>query len=306
MDYSGILKKAYHVTIKNKILWLLGMMVGGGASCNFSASGDFSDFENSKLGSEIDFNALNLWDYWYILALIAVLIIFLLITFIVLSVIARGGLLHGVNLARENQKISFKECFKYGTGKFWRILGLQLLFSLVILSSIVILMAGIILCVAVGLNLDLLVLKIILILLGVLLSLLGFIAVVLFSIIIALISNYVFCSAILEDKKAIESIKAGWNLFKRNIGETIILSLILFGIGIGIGFAMLIILMPIGLIFFIIGYGFYVWLSWVGVAIISAIAIIIFLIIFLLIKGIMTVFNFSSWANAWHELIDKK
>jgi hypothetical protein len=301
MDYSGILKKAYHITIKNKILWLLGMMVGGGASCNFGSNADFGQ---EDIGSNFDFSSI--WDYWYILVLIAVLIFFLLLIFIVLSVISRGGLLHGVNKAGENQKVSFKESFKFGVSKFWRVLSLQLLFGLIILSCIIVLSAGIIMCVIIGLNLDFLIIKIILILLGALIALLGFAAIIFFSFIITLIDNYVFCYAVLEDQKVIESMKLGWSLFKKNISDTIILNLILFAIGIGIGLVILMILIPICLVFFAVGYGFYLWLSWVGVVIISAIALLIFLTIIFVIKGIMNVFTFSTWVNAWHELIDKK
>lgn len=302
MNYSGILKKAYHITIKNKILWLLGMMVGGGASCNYSFSGNYGDINKP----EINFNSINLWDYWYILALIAVLIIFLLLIFIVLSVIARGGLLHGVNNARDNKKALFWESFKFGAGKFWRVLGLQLLFGLIILAGVIILVMGILMFVIVGVVSHLTILKILLILLGILFSLLGITVIVILAILIGLISNYVYCYAILDNKRISESLKLGYGLFKKNIGETLILCVILFGIGLGIGLVLMMIIIPLLLIFAAIGFGFYFLLSWPGVIIISAIALIIFLIITFVIKGILNTFMFSSWVNAWHELVDKK
>ena len=288
--------------MKNKILWLLGMMVGGSASCNYSFGGDYSDIGKS----EINFDTLNLWDYWYVLALIAILILFLFLIFIVLSVIARGGLLHGVNIARDNKKVLFCESFKFGATKFWRVFGLQLLFGLIIFAGVVILVVGIVMFVIVGVVSQLTILKILLILLGILFSLLGITAIVILAILIGLISNYVYCYAILENKRISESLKLGFGLFKKNIGETLILSIILFGIGLGIGIVMLMIIVPLLLIFAAVGYGFYFLLSWPGVIIISAIALIIFLIITIVIKGILNTFMFSSWVNAWHELVDKK
>ena len=302
MNYGEILKKAYRITIKNKVLWLLGMLVGGGASCNYSFGGDYSDIDKS----EINFNSINFWDYWYILALIAILIIFLFLIFIVLSVIARGGLLHGVNNARDNKKALFWESFKFGAGKFWRILAIQLLFGLIILAGVMILVVGIVMFVIIGVVSQLTILKILLILLGIIFSLIGIAVIVILAIIIGLVSNYVYCYAVLENKKIIESLKLGFSLFKKNIGETLILCIILFGIGLGIGLALLMIIIPLLLIFVAIGFGFYFLLSWTGVIIISAIALIIFLIITLVIKGVLNTFMFSSWVNAWHELVDKK
>lgn len=300
MNYGEILKKSYQVTIKNKILWLLGMLIASGTSCgnfNFGGYGDFGNFDNrinTKYG-DLDFSAI--WDYWYILVLIALLIIIFAVIATIISVIAKGGLIHGVNHAMQKKQVKFGESFKFGMTKFWRMLGIQLLLGLIVAGVVLILIIP---------GMLLLIIPIIGWVLGAILIIIGCLLAVLLAIIIALITNYIMFYAVLEDKKIMEAIKMGWSLFKKNIGDTVVMALILFGIGMGVALGLLIIIVAVLFLFGGIGFLGYLAIKWIGVIIIALIALIVLLIITLIAKGAINTFSFSCWLYTWRELVDKK
>lgn len=297
MDYGDILKKSYQLTKKHKILWLLGMLIGGGSSCGGNYSfGDLNDTDFGRdLSDKFDFSVFI--DYWYIIALIILLLGLFVLVVMIISIMARGGMYHGVKQAQEDKKVSFKESFIFGARKFWRVLGIQLIMAAAIGAVVFVLILPAAL---------LFIIPIIGWIVGAILIFLAILIILALSLVFALLINFVNCYAVLEDKKIIESIKSGWNLLKKNLGDSIIMALILFGIGLGAGIVILISLFFVLAIFGGIGFLAYLVFKWIGVAIVIGVALLILTIIGLFLKGILNVFTYSCWVYTWKELIDKK
>lgn len=121
MDYFGILKKAWNITWKYKMLWVLGLFAG--ASSGGSSSGGSSNYSgNSSSGSSASMDQFTGWATDNI-ALIAVAVgLLVVIGFVwwILSVAAQGGLVHGANEAAEGRTPSLRASWGVGFSKWGR------------------------------------------------------------------------------------------------------------------------------------------------------------------------------------------
>ena len=142
---------------------------------------------------------------------------------------------------------------------------------------------------------------------GIFALLLGVMLIIVGAALIATISNYIYLYAVLKDKTISESIKLGWQLFKKNVAPTIIMGLITIGIGIGVSLVIVIIVLFLLMIFGGIGFAIYLLSkSWIVIGIIIFLAILVLFIISIFARGVLNVFVFSSWYITWKQLIDKK
>lgn len=121
MDYFGILKKAWNITWKYKILWVLGVFAG--ASSGGSSIGGSSNYSgNTGAGSSPSVDQLTRWATENV-ALIAVAVgLLVVIGFVwwILSVAAQGGLVYGANEAAEGRTPSLKESWGVGFSRWGR------------------------------------------------------------------------------------------------------------------------------------------------------------------------------------------
>src|SRR5688500_4247405 len=112
LDIAGILGRAWRITWNNKALWLLGILAslaGGGVNFilhnNFRTDGTPGG-QPGNLPPELQ-QWLNQFEPNVVLAIIAGLVcvgLLLTLAFIALSVIGRGGLIGGVQLANAQGK----------------------------------------------------------------------------------------------------------------------------------------------------------------------------------------------------------
>ncbi len=126
-DFADVLTRAGRITWNNKALWILGILAalgsGGGSSFNtdFSGGGDggagLDQFQRAlerMFGQRVDESLLVIIG----LGLLCVGLI-IGIVLIALSVIGRGGLIGGTQLAERNGRVSFGEAWSAGVSKFW-------------------------------------------------------------------------------------------------------------------------------------------------------------------------------------------
>lgn len=153
MDYIGIVKKAYHLTIKHKFLWIFGILAGGfggfqGFNSNFSSnSTDWAKFTNKM--PYPTFAAF--WEVWGALILtIAAICAVIGIGLFILNIASQGALIGSVDDLDKGKKGNFGDGLKIGFRHFWRILGVILLYGLMILASIVVWLGPSILLVVFG------------------------------------------------------------------------------------------------------------------------------------------------------------
>jgi len=238
MDYGKVLGRAWEITWRWKVLWILGFLAalgsggggGGGGSSSYTTSG--SEWPEW-------------WGYTYqeptfpagvIAAVVglACLAIIIGIAIWVVSVIARGGLIAGVRQVEEEGHTSFGRAWRAGARRFWTLFGISIL-------------AAIPLIVLVGVGLVILIVMFVgsgfafessdaAGAAGIVASIVcggAFCCgMVIVTIILQQIRIYAERAALLEDLGWIAAFSRGWNVLKANIGPTIVFWLIFLAIGI--------------------------------------------------------------------------
>ncbi len=236
MDIGDVLSRAWNTIWKHKILWIFGILAscgqgggggggGGGGNSGYQFSqGDPNvspETEQFFFGIERFFEQI---EAWQVFGIIAILILFFLVIWVImlaLSTIGRVGLIQGTVKANEDEdaeKLTFMELFETGKPFFWRIIGLNLLIGL----------AGFVLALLIFLPMALI---------GVFTAGIGFLCLLPFICIlvpvlwlVGVIIEQANIALILEDTDIISAIKLGWEVFRDNLGNMIVMALIL-GIG---------------------------------------------------------------------------
>jgi hypothetical protein len=234
MDYGRVLTRAWEITWRWKVLWILGFLAalgsGGGGGGTSSASGS-NDWGNWGYGFYEPYIPPGL-----VAAIIGVvcLAIIIGIAIWVVSVIARGGLIAGVQQVEEEGHTSFGLAWRAGARRFWTLFGISILAAIPLIILVVVGIVVVILMFvgsgfaftssdAAGIT-------------GILTSILcGGVfccGMVIATIILQQIRIYAERAAILEDLGWIEAFSRGWNVLKANLGPTIVFWLIFLAIGV--------------------------------------------------------------------------
>jgi hypothetical protein len=240
MEYGKVLKRAWEITWRWKVLWILGFLVSLG---NGSGGGGGGGGSSSYSGNGIQFDR---WggDWPAIWAAISGLVIGLLcLAFIiaialwVISTIARGGLIAGVQQVEEEGNTGFGRAWRVGASRFWTLFGISVLTGIPILITVfvglVALGGGIAAAVGLfevseaagGISVAAIVLF------GVALCCM----MIPLSVVLGQIRIYAERAAVLEGMSWIDAFKRGWQVLKENLGPTIVLWLIFLLIGIAFG-----------------------------------------------------------------------
>jgi hypothetical protein len=236
MDYAKVLRRAWEITWRWKVLWILGFLAslgsgGGGGGPTYSTNGG-EDFDPSRWGGEL-FGP----EVWAGIAgiVLALLCLFLLIAIAlwVISIIARGGLIAGVQQVEDEGSTSFGQAWRVGRSRFWTLFGIAVLaaipFLILAVGLAIVFALGILFAVgasefseAAGAG-------------GILTAIcLGgafCCGMVLLAIVLDQIRTYAERAAILEGLGWIDAFKRGWQVLTENLGPTIIFWLIFFAIG---------------------------------------------------------------------------
>lgn len=235
MDYGNVLARAWQISWRWKVLWILGLLAGlgramsGGSNSRYSTgSGEWGGPQDLGIPPEV-FGAL---------AGAACLGLIIGIALWVISVIARGGLIAGVHQVEEEGDTSFGRAWRAGASRFWTLFGIGILAAIPMILAILLgfvvlgttLFAGI---QASGSSSGLS-------RLGAILApvaccsvtfLCGLFVV---ALVLAQIRIYAERAAIMEDLGWIDAFKRGWQILKENLGPTIILWIIFFVIGLAL------------------------------------------------------------------------
>jgi hypothetical protein len=304
MDFGKVLGRAWEITWRWKMLWVLGFLAalgqGSGApQPNYSFSGDEFERFGYQLGDSAEqfFGLLS----GLVLGLICLMLIVAIALWVV-SVIARGGLIAGVQQVEEDGSTSFGKAWSAGVRKFWTLFGLGILAALPLILLIIIGIIVLTLGIFVGIGLmdvgeaaGITTIVLVSIICG------GFLCCGLFILVIVLeqIRIYGERAAILEDLGWIDAFKRGWEVLKDNLGATIILWLIFFAIGIvifGISFVLVFALAaPLFGLFVINDPGWWI----IGPICIGG---ILGTVVFALIRSIVMAFTSATWTLAFREL----
>jgi hypothetical protein len=298
MEYGKVLSRAWEITWRWKVLWILGFLAalgsGGGGGGGSSYSGDTNQwgYTFQRVPTEI----------WVLIAGIACLAILIGIAIWVISVIARGGLIAGVQQVEEEGSTTFGSAWRVGVKRFWTLFGISVLTALPILILVVVgivvfalLIAGTVGAVdraaeiggAIG---------------GITLALCGGVfccGMVILGIVLDQIRKYAERAAILEGLGWIDAFKRGWEVLKNNIGPTLVFWFIFLVIGlvlvIFVGGGAFVVAAPLAAIFSNTNPG-----AWV-IAPLCCGGLLAF-IIFALIGSIVETFTSATWTLAYREM----
>ena len=142
MGFGEIIKRSWKITWRYKALWVLGLFAGvTGASSGGGSSGGGSDFgspgSGSKGGLPSGFDsqkAMAIFERMLPVIVVATVgLVVIGLVWWILSVAARGGLVHAVNAIEEGAPFTLGAAWNAGFGRFWSLFGLGLLLSLPVL-----------------------------------------------------------------------------------------------------------------------------------------------------------------------------
>lgn len=288
MDYFGIVKHAFKLTLKNKFLWIFGILAGGSAGfsgMNFnmpmtsSSSANWSKmFDNS--GSTFDYASF--WANYGVMILILLVIFGLIsIVFFILNLVSQAALVKSVEKIDKQEKIDFYIGFNKGWHQFWRIWGMNLIFLFIILASLVVLIVPVAVLVMAGQY-------VIAIILGILL----FVICLALWILIGFISPYSLRVLVLKKLSIFDSIRESLHLVRDNLGSVIVMYLLLWAISMGLGILIaLAAMLAIGLLL-VIGVGIW-YLSHIAALIFGILIGFAFFVTTIVLSGAYSSF-FSS------------
>lgn len=326
MDLGTTISRAFNIVLKHRVLWVLGFLAalaggsGGGTSFNFP-SGSFggpSGATGSEFGPEagrffetlannsgvIIAGALGLFCVLFVIS----------IALWVISIIANGGLIGGVDQIERDGSTTFGQAWGMGARKFWPLLGLNILLALPILILLAIgfvLVGGSLFAIVgaamaqdpndaaaataatAGLGA---------LCFGGLLACVGFV----YSLLAAALQTFGERAIVLEDMGVMDSLRKGWEVFRGNLGNIILLALVMLVIGIVVGFVVG--LVSAALFLPVLFTGFIgaannpdTFTIGAGTIILAALAFIAVAIIAAIIGALFKAFNSAAWTLAYRQ-----
>ena len=214
MDFMEILRRAWQVIWKHKVLWIFGILAGCAQSGSSAGSGGSSGARSSGGGSGGAFPPSV--SHWFdqlepgviillIAAALAVVFILILLS-LFLGSIGRIGLVRGTQQVEQGaERLFFGELFSGSLRYFWRVLGLVLLVGISMFLAILL----------VGIPLAVLTCGI------------GALAIVVAGFLVPIIVQQAVAAIVIEDLGILEGLQRGWELFRQHPDKLIVMGLIL-------------------------------------------------------------------------------
>ena len=315
MNYGEILKNAWHITWKHKILWLFGILAGfasahgGGAP---SSSGSGYRFSSSDVGNRFFFrhtnmhyllarleevlNNIPIW-VWIMLAFsMFVLIIIASVVSLFLGTLGTGGVIKGSLLAADAEEdikpLNFKKIFTGLKPFYWRLL----------LLKVVVMFAGVIL----GLVLAVIIVGPILMTLGLILPCMFpfFLLLIPLAFLLQVLVINIDIALIDEDLSLVNAFTRAWQVTTSNIWPMLLMAVILNLIQ--LLFAGLL-LAPMFVMAFptIIGMLIGETVSIAVGAAISTFFFMILIVVIMFVAGILKAFELSAYTLTFRHLKNK-
>ncbi len=298
MDISAIFKRAWEITWKHKGLWLLGILANCSTGGGSQASSNISRIPEYQTGGS-EFPQIEHWlqgipeETWIAIGIAVVCgMLLLALIFWVLAAIGNGGLIAGFQMAESGETVTLASAFQQGLSYFWKLLVIQLILGVASLVVIVPLVFG-------GALLSILTLGIALICLIPFLCLL-----IPLGIALSIYTLLTQIALIVEELDIVAAFQRAWEVFRSNLGEVIVMGLIL-GVGgfvVGLILAIPFILMVLP---FITGLIVGTDTSTVAGLSLTLIGILFYLPALLVASGIMRTFITGSWTLTYRSLIEK-
>jgi hypothetical protein len=298
MDFGYILKRAWEIIWKFKVLWIFGILASCGQASRSSAGNSGYRFasQETNFSPQIEqfFARLNPGISALLIAIALIIILALIVIAILLATVGRVGLIRGTMKAEQGaERLTFGELWKEGLAYFWRVFGLNLLIGVIIFLAIVILtILGVVLTIGT---------------LGIFILCLVPLTCLFIPVAwaVSVIVEQANVALVVENLDIIDAIKRGWQVVWDNIGNMIVMSLILLlGVsligGAIIGLPLLIVVAPA-----IAGVAAGTTVAIRNGLIFSGLLFIVYLPVLLLLSGILRAYTSSAWTLTYLRLTHK-
>jgi hypothetical protein len=288
MDYGSLLSRAWQVTWRHKVLWLFGVLAAIGSAGNAGANSRVSADRSSTVIPPDVQQQVARPEFIVFAIVVAFVLLLIALALIVITTIARAGLIGGIRQADERGALTFREAWSIGTHYFWRMIGIALM--LIAPALLFVVFAGVIILATFGLGA----------LLVVPLACVFALAYIPF----AIVAHFAQFAVVVDDLRVGDAFRRGWSVLQSNLGPIIILGVLLLVIGFVAG---LILLAP-----FVAIVAPAAVLAGVGggrldvfVIVAAAVAFLVYLPIALLASGILQTWTTAVWTLAWKQFTAK-
>jgi len=297
MDYGRIIKRAWAVTWRYRVLWIFGLFVGGttgggggggGQGTNYQGNPqDFGQFES------VYNDAVGYFEHYIVLIIVLVaMAAFLGIALWIVSVAARGGLIHLVNEAEEGRAVKASDGWAAGFRNWGRIFVIDLIlylpFTVLLLAVVGFTFVPLILAAVNGGDMTA----------GIFGwcggSAVAFILIFVFGFLLGLLELIATRHAVIDPLPATRSIALAWGELRSNFKDLLVMWLISLAVGLGYGVAVGIVAAVFAVAIGIAAIGS-LW------AVVAGIAFLMFLV--LLVPGaIFGTFSSALWTMFFRQL----
>jgi hypothetical protein len=305
MNYGELIGDAFRITLRNRYLWFFGFFAGGSTSFNVpnipTGSGSFNsdDFQSSSTMVSAVQVGQGLGTGILIAGLVIVALIIVLF-FIFMAIVSQGALADSVAAIDRGDRRGFGTAFRSGLGNFWRVLGYIVVFILIAIGLLLVIGIPVALLVggtfaatqSVGARIAV----------SVVVGLLAVLALIVVFVPLSIIGQYALREIVVRRERVLASVGSGYGIFRRNIGRSLLILLIQFGLSIGIAIAFFLALLIVGLVLAIPAIALAV-AGYTTVAIIAGVIAAVILIPLLLVAtGAIGTFSHAYWTLAYLRL----
>jgi hypothetical protein len=305
MNYGELIGDAFRITLRNRYLWFFGFFAGGSTSFNVpnipTGSGSFNsdDFQSSSTMVSAVQVGQGLGTGILIAGLVIVALIIVLF-FVFMAIVSQGALADSVAAIDRGDRRGFGTAFRSGLGNFWRVLGYIVVFILIALGLLLVIGIPVALLVggtfaatqSVGARIAV----------SVVVGLLGVLALIVVFVPLSIIGQYALREIVVRRERVLASVGSGYGIFRRNIGRSLLILLIQFGLSIGIAIAFFLALLIVGLVLFIPTIALAVAGYSTAAIITGVIAGVILVPLLLVATGAIGTFSHAYWTLAYLRL----
>jgi len=310
--YRDVLKRAFTTIIKNKFLWFFGFFAGF-----LGTAGEFEPlFKNyTNIGDRAQdilslqsiyqdgilyalYNTLELFFSAYPWQAFLFLLMFFVIFIIVvwLAIVSQIALFNSAYKLGKGKSVKFGDGYRVGNKHFGSVLLINIIVKVFLYAVFVVIGAPLITWFLVKNTL----------LGGIIFVILVFVVFIPVSIIVSFIVKYAIAYIVIKGKHAGESVKLGWDLFKKNWLISIEMALLILAIGLVTG---LVILLGMGLTsvpFVILGMISFFINSSAGFTIALVLGTITWFIVLSIIGSAYIAFQYTAWTFLFVKLTENK
>lgn len=250
MDLGDLIRRGWNLTWNNKWIYVLGFLAalggGGGFSGNFNVPSQFNSSQPFDPGMMEEFESAfgqisEFWaSYGWLVVIIILAVIVLSVIFWLIGLVGRAGLIHAAAALDAKQPTSLRQSWAVGVRKLGRMAGLSILLALPFLLFFIVLAIGVFLWLVPVIRMtttgEL----------GPPPNMASFAALpfvfaclacifVIYALVIAFLNPFAVRGLVLQDLGVIPSIRHGWQVLRRNLGNILILAVVFLVIGIIVG-----------------------------------------------------------------------